>query len=206
MFLNSDNSSDSSSTLSEYSFDAPPYSPISTVSSTSLSDLLLADVDQEVNNQESSNTGLMSNVATNQWDVVHHLTPHESSSVANVNQEDNENDAYVSDLESSNTGLMSNVATDQQDVVGHLAKWHGFKIVGDNIDKNFRPSFQRHNNKTNSMHAFHMYAVQDRIDFSSYSDATSATEVDVSKLLITKDAVNEVLKDVVSLLSRYVHN
>lgn len=96
-------------------------------------------------------------------------------------------------------------ATDQQqDVTQDIAKWTGFKIVDDNIDKNFRPSFQQHNNKTNSMHAFHMYALQDRIDFSSYSDTNPTAKVDVNKLLITKDEVNKLKNNVVSLLSRYV--
>ena len=47
------------------------------------------------------------------------------------------------------------------------SEWTGFKIVGDNIDKNFRPTYQRHDNKTISLHAFHMYALcserQDRL-------------------------------------------
>jgi len=81
--------------------------------------------------------------------------------------------------------------------------WCGFKLVGDNIDKNFRRSFHRHDKKTISMHAFHFYAVKDRIDLSSLSDfkPTPAT-VDVSKLLINEADVKQLNKEVIVLLSR----
>ena len=82
-------------------------------------------------------------------------------------------------------------------------EWSGFKLVGDNIDKNFRRSFYRHDRKTISMHAFHMYAVKDRIDFSSLSDvAPTGAKVDVTKLLIDQTQVDELNKHVVTLLSR----
>ena len=46
----------------------------------------------------------------------------------------------------------------------------GFKIVGDNLDKNIRPSFQRCDRQTISLHYFHSCAISDRIDFSSLSN------------------------------------
>ena len=82
-------------------------------------------------------------------------------------------------------------------------KWSGFKIVGDNIDKKFRRSFYRHNRQTISMHAFHMYAVKDRIDLSSLSDvAPSDAKVDITKLLIHQTDIDGLNKDVITLLSR----
>ncbi len=48
--------------------------------------------------------------------------------------------------------------------------WSGFKIVGDNIDKNVRRSFQRVDRQTQSLHYFHSYAVRDRVSLSAYSD------------------------------------
>ena len=50
-------------------------------------------------------------------------------------------------------------------------RWYGFKIVGDNVDKNIRPSFQRLDRQTRSLHYFHSYSVLDRIDHSTLSDA-----------------------------------
>ena len=41
-----------------------------------------------------------------------------------------------------------------------------FKLVGDNLDKNIRPRYQRFNvHRTKSLHYFHSYAVRDRISF-----------------------------------------
>ena len=45
----------------------------------------------------------------------------------------------------------------------------GFKIVGDNVDKSFNPSFQRINRAKQS-HYFHAYVVLDRIDFCGLSE------------------------------------
>lgn len=92
------------------------------------------------------------------------------------------------------------------------SNWPGFKIVIDNIDKNLRPSFQRYDNKTVSMHACNMYASQDWINFSSLSDVNPAAPlIDVKKLLVGKAEIDGLNSDVVVLLSRYsmlqyVHN
>jgi len=41
---------------------------------------------------------------------------------------------------------------------GSSSVWNGFKLVGDNIDKNYRQSFHRVDKKTTSIHCFHHYA------------------------------------------------
>ncbi|XP_065908049.1 uncharacterized protein [Dysidea avara] len=46
----------------------------------------------------------------------------------------------------------------------------GYVIVGDNIDKNIRPSYQRQDRTTQSLHYFHSYAVLNRLDTSGLSD------------------------------------
>ena len=56
--------------------------------------------------------------------------------------------------------------TDTESTV--ISTWTGFKLVGDNIDKNLRPSFQRLNKQTILLH--YLYAVADIIDFSTLSD------------------------------------
>jgi len=50
---------------------------------------------------------------------------------------------------------------EQPHEVLHKSVWNGFKIVGDNIDKNVRPSFQRAQHQTKSLHYFNSYAVRD---------------------------------------------
>lgn len=47
----------------------------------------------------------------------------------------------------------------------------GYKIVGDNIDKNIRASFQRIDHQTKSVHYFHMFAAKDRAHFSNLSES-----------------------------------
>ena len=54
-----------------------------------------------------------------------------------------------------------------------LPTWDGFKLVGDNIDKNIRPSEQRIDRQTRSLHYFHSFAVRDRVNFSNTSDAAN---------------------------------
>ena len=61
---------------------------------------------------------------------------------------------------------------------GGSTTWNGFKLVGDNIDKNYRQSLHRVDRKTTSIHYFHHYAVQDRIDLSACSEALPTRPID----------------------------
>ena len=45
---------------------------------------------------------------------------------------------------------------------------YGFKIVGDNIDKNVNPRYMRCDRQTRSLHFFNSCAILDRIDLSEY--------------------------------------
>lgn len=42
--------------------------------------------------------------------------------------------------------------------------------MGDNIDKNVKPRTMTSEHQTRSLHYFHLFAVRDRIDLSSYSN------------------------------------
>ena len=46
-----------------------------------------------------------------------------------------------------------------------------FKIVGDNLDKHVQPRDMRSDYQARSLHFFHSYAVQDRIQSESYSES-----------------------------------
>ena len=66
---------------------------------------------------------------------------------------------------------MENIPILQSEVnTGSNVGWPGYMLVVDNVDKNFRPSFQRVDHQTVSLHYVHMYAVKDRIDLSSLSE------------------------------------
>lgn len=46
----------------------------------------------------------------------------------------------------------------------------GFKVVGDNIDKNVKPRHVHQDKQVQSMHYYHSYAVCDRVSISGLSD------------------------------------
>ena len=81
---------------------------------------------------------------------------------------------------------------------------YGFAIVGDNIDKNVRPSFQREDSKTQSLHYFHSYAVKNRVDISSLSDTPSSSMISPDKILPSAMDFQALIKDFQVLVSRFV--
>jgi len=78
----------------------------------------------------------------------------------------------------------------------------GFTIVGDNIDKNFRPSYQRQDRQTKSVHYFHSYAAKNRVDISTLSDARPAAVLSADVILPNKSDVEKLLNDFEILTSR----
>ena len=106
---------------------------------------------------------------------------------------------------------MSNVSEETcgEIVEGHhnqqkRQQWTGFKIVGDNVDKDVRPSFQRIDYKTHSLHYFHAYAVLDRIDLSNLSDSPPLKEIAASTFLSSPQDKSELTSNFEVLVSRYV--
>ena len=77
---------------------------------------------------------------------------------------------------------------------------YGFKIVSDNLDKNFRPRKER---QTISKHYFHAYAVADRLNFSEVSDILpNNVEIDPAFLLVSD--LDVIKKEFETLVVRYV--
>lgn len=56
--------------------------------------------------------------------------------------------------------------------VQSTTKKRSFIVVGDNWDKTINPRFMTMEHQRQSLHYFHAYAAQDRIDFSSLSTDT----------------------------------
>ena len=81
--------------------------------------------------------------------------------------------------------------------------WNGFKIVGDNLDKNFRRTHQRQDFQTVSHHYFHMYAVKDRVDLQNVSDLPRDGVIDITQLLPTASDHDSMRKEFKVLISRY---
>ena len=80
--------------------------------------------------------------------------------------------------------------------------WKGYKIVGDNIDKNVRRSFQRVDRTTRSLHYFHSFAVLDRVDLSSASDEPAAKPILFCDLLPSTADIANLKETFVILVSR----
>ena len=98
---------------------------------------------------------------------------------------------------------------DQSVITEHPLPWFGFKITGDNIDKNIRASFQRSDHGTISLHHFHSFASRDRIDLSALSDedpdlSTVIGDIDAEKFLPSEQDIEKIKEEFCILVARYV--
>ena len=78
----------------------------------------------------------------------------------------------------------------------------GFVIVGDNLDKNFRPSHQREDRRTRSMHIFHSCAIKNRVDVSSLSDKPASAVLSVDAFLLNSEDIHKLQQDFEIMISR----
>ena len=84
--------------------------------------------------------------------------------------------------------------------------WSGYKFVGDNIDKNVKPRFQRHEIRGQSFHFFHGFAVQDKnkVDFSECSDRPPVQSVQEANVLLPSQTDIKLIKEELSIpIARY---
>ena len=88
---------------------------------------------------------------------------------------------------SQDTSMPHPPATSQDNSV----PWCGFKICGDNIDKNVRCRHMRIDKQTQSLHYFQSYAMRDRVDCSNLSDdppnSTPTVKDVISNILPTEE-------------------
>ena len=85
--------------------------------------------------------------------------------------------------------------------------WYGFKLVGDNIDKNVRPRHQTLQRQTQSFHYFNSYAIKDQLDLSVMSDNPSAQHVEaivVNTILPSAEDHEEILKNFAIIAGRII--
>lgn len=87
-----------------------------------------------------------------------------------------------------------------------LSQWHGFKYVGDNVDKNVKPRHQTLDSQGKSLHYFHYYAVMDRIDLSTESDEppSEIVSLTIDDILPTEDDYTTILSNFATLASRVI--
>ena len=80
-----------------------------------------------------------------------------------------------------------------------------FKLIGDNLDKNVKPSDVRVDSQTQSLHYFQTYGVRDRIDLTSYDDTppvVDESKVDTTRLLPSESDYQELTKNFSFLVAR----
>lgn len=130
------------------------------------------------------------------------------ASVEYSDEIDQENvwEAEFCDTESHPTELHSSEATKVTDTDSTLIPaWNSFKLVGDNIDKILRPSFQCLHKQTVHCTYSHTYAVADRIDFSTLSDVVpESITIDTSTFLPDYSDLEALHQEFQILISRYV--
>ena len=182
------NNDDGSDTDSEYNFNVPP-SREEDISSASFQDMSsFPEVENHLSGIES-HTGSPMNLISS-IDLFACSSSTNGNYVGNNEPEQVHEDSVASPTSLTNRCLVGSIELEQvQQTSSILPNWHGFKLVGDNIDKNVRPSFSRSDRSTQSLHYFHYYAALDRVNLSSFSDATPNTEVDAEKLVINQEDI-----------------
>ncbi len=165
----------------EESIPAPPFSPLSDISAFDDSTSDWSDVgngEEEGSDKEQDQEGSLLELSSDDNDQLSNLT---------------------SGTDQSSRIAQSTVASQSS----FLERWEGYKLVGDNIDKNFRASYQRVDRTTQSFHYFHVYAVLDRVDFSGLSDVVPGTStVDPISLMPSDADLSSVKRDMSILISR----
>ena len=77
-----------------------------------------------------------------------------------------------------------------------------YKLVGDNLDKNVRRSFQRMDRTTKSLHYFHTYGVRDRVSIAGMSFQPCQQFVSADLILPSSSDLNVLKRDFIILVSR----
>lgn len=179
---------DSSSSEGESSFDAPAYSPVSVSSSSS------SDHEPSMELEAEPCEGVEAS-----WELGDDCesTVDQEGHATDVQQEEQTTNHQE---EGQSTDLQQEADLQQE---GHVTKSYGYKFVGDNVDKNTKPSRQRAEIKGQSLHYFHSYAEKDRVPIGSLSDKPPPRcDPDPAKFLPSSEEIHLVKEDMHVLLSR----
>lgn len=84
--------------------------------------------------------------------------------------------------------------------VSHCITTPGFKLVMDNIDSTVRPRYMREDAQNQSLHYVQVYAVKDRIDYSSIPDPAPSSTRNIFNIIPSSDA--QLKKNLAILVAR----
>lgn len=167
---------------------APPFSPLA-----SECDFNWSDVDWDEIEGEEDNVSDPEQEESSAWRMIH-----DSEAVEERGEREESMTAESQEKETEEAV--------EEPIVAIGSGWFGFKLVGDNVDRGTKATFQRAETHQNaSFHYFHSYAVKDRIDLSMCSDVPSPIPVSVKAELLmpTSSEFTTIKKDFTVLLSRY---
>ena len=83
------------------------------------------------------------------------------------------------------------------------SEWFGYKFVGDNVDNEFKPAFQRADKRGLSMHYFNGFAARDRVNFSHLSDEPPPYRIpDANTLLPSAEDISTLKKELSTMVAR----
>ena len=81
--------------------------------------------------------------------------------------------------------------------------WCGYKFIGDNVDKNVKPSRQRQEIRGKSLHYFHAYAAKDQVNLALLSECPPPKSAPDPNLLLPSAAdVSYIMEEISILMSR----
>ena len=133
-------------------------------------------------------------------------TESQASTTAQLSEASEESSGEPEDVGPPSTDSLS--SDQESDKADHVLtpvlvrKKKFFKIVGDNIDKDVKPRDMRVDYSTRSLHYFHAFAVQDRLDLTGYSDKPRHPDMSSIELesLLPSPADEEALRSNMSVL------
>lgn len=78
----------------------------------------------------------------------------------------------------------------------------GYKLVIDNIDSTVKPRYMREDVQNESLHYVQVYAVKDRVDFSSFTDCPPSSAKYLYSILPTSDDYQKLKENMAVLVAR----
>ena len=156
-----------------------------------------------------SDNSCCSSIVAPSYEFIGEASDHDEEEWSDVDvvedfNDDEDDECENPQYETETTEVQEMVIAEEVPCTSTVENSNGYVIVGDNIDKNVRPSFQRTDRKTESWHCFHSYAVYNRVNISKLSDSMPSGEVSVTSVLPNKQDLQRIFEDFEVLISRYL--
>ena len=168
------------------------------------------DIEVEDEDDDAENDGNADSEDEEEDAVVTLIGDHAYLDVDSWEEDDDDNDEDNVEQDEHGSGCDSMMSDNEDEVLKSVQEdllldvesstgpWRGYKVVGDNVDKNVRRSF-RFNRTTQSLHYFRTYALLDRVDLTGVSDEASNKSITFQSLLPSSADMKQ-LKEIFTIL------